>query len=649
MTITLKTPTKLKEIPPEIQRLRSAYRNSRSRIEDKMFTETKMDLLAYQQSIAAAIEQEQKVLKDFSTAWVNEEIPKAYGDSAEKAFEVYRKKNIDVTKVKFNEKVLKNLTANTIGVYEDAIHVVGRRINDEVRKIGVSTTALKVATGARVDEAKKMLLERFKDENIFQILDKNGRNMNLESYAELVARTTTREATNRGAIEAVKSIGYDLVQISQHFSACPLCSVYEGRVYSVSGDSPDYPSLDEAFSGGYDTIHPNCCHVAVPYIREFDDKADELQAYSNRPFEVDPDKKASIDKYHADQAKKIARRDDMKKWEAAKLADPKGTPKTLSGFKKMASKAPKVGKDILEGYDISKASVNKAVIESIKKAKVATRAASKAAKAATIPTKPTPTAIASMQVKTVTPSYPMVNKTAIDNLDAEKAFRVLKTRSVNFNTIEETQDYLDSVNKKVKALTKDADLIVRRGTTGATDILENGRFKTQFETGKSSGGFNPTGRAKVEKDLFNAPIDLDVKERPVYGMLDDHKYATSYGNQYGNIYFELDKKAVIDRTTVCFGDSWDDFGQSITTPVMLKDVDYHAVNAGYLFDLNCSPPKAWETLSDTTSYVEIQIHGGLDVSVVKRVVINNSYNIPDDKLNKIKTLCDSLGIPWVEK
>jgi hypothetical protein len=93
--------------------------------------------------------------------------------------------------------------------------------------------------------------------------------------------------------------------------------------------------LDEAFSGGYSTIHPNCTHSATVYIEEFDDNAEQQRKESNRPFTIDKDKKASIEAYNRDQAKKTLRRYDRNLWEEAKILAPNETPGTFSAFRSM--------------------------------------------------------------------------------------------------------------------------------------------------------------------------------------------------------------------------------------------------------------------------------------------------------------------------
>jgi len=51
---------------------------------------------------------------------------------------------------------------------------------------------------------------------------------------------------------------FDLVQVSAH-GGCDLCAPWEGAILSISGDTPGYPTVDEAEASGL--FHPNCKHA----------------------------------------------------------------------------------------------------------------------------------------------------------------------------------------------------------------------------------------------------------------------------------------------------------------------------------------------------------------------------------------------------
>lgn len=331
-----------KPIPENVQRLITEYQQSQARLIDIISkTEAKGNSTRYRKQILASVSQELNTLNKFAAKWVANEIPGAYQAGIDQAYESYRKANITVAVVAANQKVLRNLINNATGSLTDANQFVGRRITDDLRKAGIEAVAQKLSTGATVKETKAILLQKMSDKGITTIVNKRGNAINLDAYASTIARTTTREATNKGAIQAVQDVGGDLVKISQHFSSCSVCATYEGRAYSISGKSKDYPALDEAFSGGYSTIHPNCTHVALPYFPNLDDNAEQLKADSNRPFNVEPKDKASIAAYNKDQAIKSARRTDRNAWEKAKLENVPGTSKTFSGYRSQLRAAHK--------------------------------------------------------------------------------------------------------------------------------------------------------------------------------------------------------------------------------------------------------------------------------------------------------------------
>lgn len=111
---------------------------------------------------------------------------------------------------------------------------------------------------------KKQIMDRLRqlvgDENFIQIGD---RMYNLRSYAEMVARTTLREAQTQATLDLCATYENDLVEISDHNTDCALCEQYEGNVYSLSGNDSEYPKLEEETP-----FHPNCQHSMIPTSSE---------------------------------------------------------------------------------------------------------------------------------------------------------------------------------------------------------------------------------------------------------------------------------------------------------------------------------------------------------------------------------------------
>lgn len=130
------------------------------------------------------------------------------------------------------------------------------------------------AMGKGVNPAIPDFVEALRREGVTAFVDKAGRNWSLHTYGSMVLRTTSRQAEGLAVLTADPE--HDLYKISSHGTTCPLCAPYEGRVYSKSGQSPDFPPLSTAFGkvdpNGPDTlantwlnIHPNCLHVLLPW------------------------------------------------------------------------------------------------------------------------------------------------------------------------------------------------------------------------------------------------------------------------------------------------------------------------------------------------------------------------------------------------
>lgn len=139
------------------------------------------------------------------------------------------------------------------------------------------------------------MLNDFAQRGLQCIFYRDGRRMSLDAYAEMVGRTLSGRAAMQASFNRYEEFGYDLVRVTQHFITCPLCAPWEGRVLSLSGDSPHYASMDDAVADGL--FHPNCAHDAVPYIPGVSEALE---------LHVDPEAQRLIDQHGYKEAQKIA-------------------------------------------------------------------------------------------------------------------------------------------------------------------------------------------------------------------------------------------------------------------------------------------------------------------------------------------------------
>lgn len=86
---------------------------------------------------------------------------------------------------------------------------------------------------------------------------------NIADYCTMAFNSNlTRAGWNRTLYDA-KALDNDLLYLPAHSFACPKCAMYQGKVYSLSGNNKNYPSQSEAINGGVG--HPNCKHQWLLY------------------------------------------------------------------------------------------------------------------------------------------------------------------------------------------------------------------------------------------------------------------------------------------------------------------------------------------------------------------------------------------------
>lgn len=104
----------------------------------------------------------------------------------------------------------------------------------------------------RREVSGKLLDEFRKKMNDKQFIVINGRNYRPDSYATLIARTRTVEASSQAILNTSLRYGVDLVQWDSHSEVCEYCQQFSGRVFSISGTDKDFPKLKEK-----PPLHPN--------------------------------------------------------------------------------------------------------------------------------------------------------------------------------------------------------------------------------------------------------------------------------------------------------------------------------------------------------------------------------------------------------
>jgi len=135
--------------------------------------------------------------------------------------------------------------------------------NKPWRKLNLETMEEAFTSGLTRVQTQKRILEGMQERGLMEFTDSAGRKWPPKRYANMVARTTSAEASREATYRRLTERGQDLVRVSSH-GADDECGPWEGVVLSMGGKTPGYPTVADAESTGL--FHPNCGHTPVPYI-----------------------------------------------------------------------------------------------------------------------------------------------------------------------------------------------------------------------------------------------------------------------------------------------------------------------------------------------------------------------------------------------
>ena len=146
-------------------------------------------------------------------------------------------------------------------------------------------------------------------------------------------------------------------------------------------------------------------------------------------------------------------------------------------------------------------------------------------------------------------------------------------------------------------------------------LARDGVYRSQFETGTSSGGltaFRGGDRWKWESDFFRGAYDLaDHSLRPKYGALNFQYLDFGASPRFGSCHLRL-RPHILARTTFCYPESH--FG-----PEAFGVADRLA-----LIELARTNPRNLDPLLD--NYIEAHLHGILRLHEdVEAIVLDHSY------------------------
>jgi len=176
---------------------------------------------------------------------------------------VMHKKAIEVA----SNSLYMDLAKNTQFMSEEAKKII--------RDNGKEIIKRQVITGESQRKTKKDLKDTLVKYGVDSFIDAGKKHWKIDNYASMAVRTKSRLIHNQGTMNRLSEYreryptnpNFDLIQVSSHGSKC-WCGFYERTVWSISGNHPDYPSVSRLPNYPYQSFHPNCRHVYLPYMIE---------------------------------------------------------------------------------------------------------------------------------------------------------------------------------------------------------------------------------------------------------------------------------------------------------------------------------------------------------------------------------------------
>ncbi len=89
----------------------------------------------------------------------------------------------------------------------------------------------------------------------------NGKSYDMIKYGKMVARTRLRTVQSEAVKNMANQFDNDLIEISSHETHDSICLSFDGKTFSLSGNTPGYETMP---LDGWPPYHPNCEHFASP-------------------------------------------------------------------------------------------------------------------------------------------------------------------------------------------------------------------------------------------------------------------------------------------------------------------------------------------------------------------------------------------------
>lgn len=160
-----------------------------------------------------------------------------------------------------HQNAMQLMADNTYQRFEEVDAVIGRRVDDIYRSVQLENIQGTIVGSETWKQAAKNIRDDLAENGITGFKDAAGRNWDMTTYSEMVARTATAEVQRESTKTRILEHGNRLAQISSNESekTCDACAEWAGQIVSLTGEEVGgYPPYEDAEDDG--VFHCNCTH-----------------------------------------------------------------------------------------------------------------------------------------------------------------------------------------------------------------------------------------------------------------------------------------------------------------------------------------------------------------------------------------------------
>lgn len=233
--------------------------------------EKKIDAL---QETAQALQEPQKRQETNEAEKIPAETEKPKEEALPNAEELFKPAGEEKTlEGKNNDQKLEDLKEQVAQDMKEVQGAIWRRMDDIYRQTIYKAEMFMAAGAKTLDQAIDLATKEFLNGGIDCIEYKNGRRVNIASYAEMALRTASQRAVFLAEGKKRDEWGIHTIFVSAHANTCPKCEPWQGKVLVddvfSSGTAAEAAELgvsllSTAMKAGL--LHPNCRHTLATYF-----------------------------------------------------------------------------------------------------------------------------------------------------------------------------------------------------------------------------------------------------------------------------------------------------------------------------------------------------------------------------------------------